>query len=233
MPHYLVITGGSDGIGKASIARFLAAGWQAINISRSACDLAGVKNITMDLADTASIEKQQASLSLALKNVESLCLVHNAAFYEPDEVKSLAIKKFRTTLEVNVIAPVILNQMLIPYMPAGSSILYIGSTLAEKAVPGSASYTISKHAVVGLMRATCQDLMEQSIRSCCICPGLVDTKLLSNTMSENVLGYLLKEKVIGKRLIAPSEIADVIYFCATTPVINGAVIPANLGQVAD
>jgi NADP-dependent 3-hydroxy acid dehydrogenase YdfG len=64
-------------------------------------------------------------------------------------------------------------------------------------------------------------------------PGLVDTKLLKDTMDEETQSFLLENIVLGGRLIEPFEIADVIYFCATTPCINGAVIDANLGQAAD
>ena len=42
---------------------------------------------------------------------------------------------------------------------------------------------------------------------------------------------LAKEKVGAKRLIEPGEIANIIYFVAQNPVINGSVIHANLGQL--
>jgi hypothetical protein len=42
----------------------------------------------------------------------------------------------RMSLELNVVVPGQLNRMVLPYMGAGSSILYIGSTLSEKAVAG-------------------------------------------------------------------------------------------------
>lgn len=233
MSKVLVITGGSRGIGEKTIERFTSAGWLAINVSRTPCKIAGVTNVNMDLSSVDDIKTQAAAIKTAIKGASNVCLVHNAAFYRPDSIPTLEITDYEHTLQINVISPLILNQQLIPLMPAESSIIYIGSTLAEKAVPNSASYTVSKHAVIGLMKATCQDLIKQKIRSCCINPGLVDTVLLKETMDQDTIDFLLKNVVIGGRLIEPKEIADVIYFCATTPVINGAVINANLGQVAE
>lgn len=233
MKKILIITGGSRGVGLATIKRFLGAGWQAINISRSACALEGVANISMDLALPEQITDYAGKFKELLENVSEVAVVHNAAFYECDTVDSLVIADMQKTFTVNVVAPTALNQMLIPLLPAGSSIIFLGSTLSRKAVPGSASYTVSKHAVIGLMKATCQDLRDKQIRSCAICPGLVDTQLLQDTMDAETQKYLLENVIIGKRLIEPEEMADVIYFTATTPCLNGATINADLGQVAD
>jgi NAD(P)-dependent dehydrogenase (short-subunit alcohol dehydrogenase family) len=79
------------------------------------------------------------------------------------------------------------------------------------------------------MKATTQDLAHQNIRACCVCPGLVDTDLLRATMNAETINYMLNNKVIGKRLIEPREIAEVLHFCATSPIINDAIIDATLG----
>jgi NADP-dependent 3-hydroxy acid dehydrogenase YdfG len=233
MNNFLVITGGSRGIGEKTIAYFLQEGWKAINLSRTPCQLPGVDNIQVDLLEPEQIEEITSTLQSKLKGADNIALVHNAAFYKRDTIDALPIAQLQQTLMVNVVAAITLNQMVIPVMPPKSSIIYIGTTLAEKAVPGSASYTVSKHAIVGLMKATCQDLAGRQIRSCLVNPGLVDTQLLKDTMDKETLTFLLDTQVIGKRLIAPEEIAKVIYFCATNEVINGSIIRANLGQVSD
>lgn len=231
MPKYLVITGGSRGIGEKTIQRFQEDNWSVINISRSLSPLPNVTNCAMDLSSTAEIEAKSKAVLEILKDAHEICLVHNAAFYKPDSVDSFSLENLQKSLQTNVIAPALLNKILLPRMSAGSSILYIGSTLAEKAVRGSASYVMSKHALIGLMKATCQDLKGKDIHTCCICPGLVDTQLLRETIDAKSLQYLLEHKVIGKRLIDPAEIAEVIHFCAKSKVINGATIHANLGVV--
>lgn len=233
MSKYLVITGGSRGIGEKTIRCFQKNGWLAVNISRSASTIPDVINRKIDLSSLQEIEKNSAVLLDSVKNATQLCLVHNAAFYKRDQIDSLDIEDLQHTLQINVVSATALNKLFIPLMKPGSSIIYLGSTLAVKAVPGSASYIISKHAIVGLMKATCQDLIAKNIHTCCICPGLVDTQLLKETMDSEMVDYLVNNVIIGKRLIEPEEIANLIYYCSTTNLINGATLQANLGQVAD
>jgi len=227
----LVLTGGSRGIGEKTIANFIAEGWKAINISRTPSKNNKVINLQIDLSNAANIHETEFKKHITAKSV--IALVHNAAYYQRDAIDNLSLKTLNKTLETNIFSPIVLNQILIPLMLPSSVIIYIGSTLSEKGVPGSASYIVSKHALIGLMRATCQDLAANKIRSLCICPGLVDTNLLKETMDYATQKTLLATKVMANRLIQPEEIADVIYFCANTPVINGTVIHANLGQIAD
>jgi NAD(P)-dependent dehydrogenase (short-subunit alcohol dehydrogenase family) len=115
-------------------------------------------------------------------------------------------------------------------MRNGSSVLYVGSTLSEKAVPHSFSYVVSKHAIVGMMRATCQDLVGRAIHTACICPGFTDTEMFRKHVPTEALDQIRAMSAYG-RLITPEEIAETLFWAANNPVINGAVIHANLGQV--
>ena len=212
MTKYLVITGGSRGIGEKTIACFIKQGWQTINISRTPCHLPGVVNFLMDLSAPALIEMQTAALQAAVKNADLLCLVHNAAYYKRDTIESVLQDDLQRMLDISLKSPAALNKIFIPLMKPGSSIVYIGSTLSEKAVPGAATYAISRHAIVGLMRVTCQDLNGKFIHTACVCPGLVDTKMLHDTMDQTTIDWFANNKIIGKRLLDPAEIANVIYF---------------------
>ena len=115
-------------------------------------------------------------------------------------------------------------------MAVGSSILYVGSTLGEKAVPGSFSYVTSKHATIGMMRATCQDLAGSGVHTACINPGFTDTEMLRDHIPADVMPEIAQMSAYG-RLIDPAEIASALFFAAHNPVINGSVINANLGQI--
>ena len=230
MSKWLVITGGSRGIGAKTIQRFLDEGYHAINISRTPSDIAS-ENITLDLAAPLSLTQISTKLSALLKNATHVCLVHNAAVYQVDKIGAIDPNKLQTMLDVNITAPMMLNNMIVPLMPASSAIIYIGSTLSELAVANRASYVVTKHAMIGMMRATTQDLAPLGIHACCICPGFVNTNMALQDVDRNAFDAFIADKVIAKRLIEPSEIAELIYFSATHPVINGSVLHANLGQV--
>ena len=226
----LVITGASSGIGLATAAVFIESGYTVINLSRSACDFDGVTNIACDLADPNSLPDIETTLLAGIAEADTLCLVHNAARLAHDCVAEISPEELRNVYEINLIAPTVLNRTLLPSMSPGSSILYVGSTLGEKAVPGSFSYVTSKHASIGMMRATCQDLAGSGVHTACINPGFTDTEMLRDHIPADVMPEIAQMSAYG-RLIKPSEIARTLLFAAQTPVINGSVMNANLGQI--
>lgn len=233
MGDWALITGASRGIGRATAEHFRRAGWDVVNVSRSACEVPGVRDVLVDLLAGAWEETVTSALRSAPGfGSGRLCIIHNAAHYEVDGALAIPAEHLRRSLEVNVVVPARLNALLRGHLTDGSSILYVGSTLSEKAVPGAASYVTSKHAVVGLMRATCQDLVGTRVHTVCVCPGFTDTEMLRQHMHEDVarLEALAGRTTFG-RIIAPGEIAQLLLQCAGTPVLHGAVVHANLGQI--
>lgn len=226
----VLITGASAGIGLHSAKMFAEAGYQVINLSRRPCPLDSVTHITTDLADPGFLEPISAQLTQLLTDAESVVLVHNAAKLANDSTMDTDSADLRQVLEINLVAPNTLNGFVLPFMQTGSSILYVGSTLSEKAVPGSFSYVTTKHAMVGMMRATCQDLAGKGVHTACICPGFTDTEMLREHVPADAMQQIAGMSAFG-RLVTPDEIAQTLFWAAQSPVINGAVIHANLGQV--
>jgi len=226
-----IITGASVGIGKASAQAFISEGYTVYNLSRRECPIDGVTNILCDLAAQSAIDQACDSLVPAISSSDSVALVHNACQMRKDSTLDCASDRLREVLETNLIAVNSLNQRLLPQMPESSSVLYIGSTLSEKAVSGSFSYVISKHALLGMMRASCQDLMGSGIHTALICPGFTDTEMLRTHLSNDaeVMQAVGAMNAYG-RLIEPDEIARFILWTHQNPVINGSVLHANLGQ---
>lgn len=70
----------------------------------------------------------------------------------------------------------------------GSSVIFVGSTLSEKAVANRASYVTTKHAVVGLMRSYVQDLFGSGVHTAVVCPGFTDTPMLQAAMASDPEG---------------------------------------------
>jgi 3-oxoacyl-[acyl-carrier protein] reductase len=231
MKEVLVITGASKGIGLATAKLFRARGAAVVNLSRSRCELEGVVNLQVDLSVPGFERGVEAPLLQAIAGCERLVLVHNACVMEQDSADVGALDVLRRALEVEVIAPTALNRLLIPEMPKGSSVVYVGSTLSEKAVSGIFSYVVAKHANVGMMRATCQDLLGRGIHTVCVCPGVTDTETLRKRVAGDPKTLEVLRSMTGEgRLIEPGEIAQVIAFAADHPVLNGTIVHANLGQ---
>lgn len=226
-----IITGASVGIGQATAARFLADDYQVFNLARRACPEAGVSNLHCDLSSDASIAQACAKLAPVIEKSSSVALIHNASQMHKDSTDDCDSEDLRAVLEVNVVAINSLNRSLLGLLPKGSSVIYVGSTLSEKAVPGSFSYVLSKHAQLGMMRASCQDLMGRGIHTALVCPGFTDTEMLRTHLGNDL--ELINTIAAGNsfsRLIEPGEIAELLHWAHHNPVVNGAVLHANLGQ---
>ena len=228
--NLLLVTGASAGIGTSTAEAFLDAGYAVVNLSRRPCPVAGVTHLRCDLSRPDFLADIAAALAPSLRDAERIALVHNAARLVNDTATDTPSDALRAVLETNVVAANTLNGHVLPHMGAGSCILYVGSTLAEKAVPGSFSYVVSKHAIVGMMRATCQDLAGTGIHTACVCPGFTDTEMLRDHVPDDAMPSVASMSAFG-RLIEPAEIAATLLFAAEHPVLNGAVLHANLGQV--
>lgn len=229
---FAVITGASSGIGLATARAFLQNGYQVINLSRRVCPDSGVENCCGDLTLTSRDLNFMRSLRARVSKAGSLCLIHNACQHTNDTVGNTGDADFAKALDLNLRVPNLLNQALLEDMAPGSSILYVGSTLSEKAVAGAFSYVISKHALVGMMKASVQDLSGRSIHSACICPGFTDTEMLRNHLDNDA--QKLQQIALGtafRRIAKPEEIANLLLFVANNPALNGSVIHANLGQL--
>ncbi|MGI9294012.1 MAG: SDR family NAD(P)-dependent oxidoreductase [Pseudomonadales bacterium] len=232
MKKVLVITGASKGIGLAAAEKFASSGYNVVNISRSPCPLAGVNNLAIDLLKPNWPAQWNTHLLAAVGQPEQLVLIHNAAVLAKDSTQSVTADALRSVLELNVVAAAQLNQLFLPLMKAGSAIVYVSSTLGTKAVANTCSYVISKHAVIGQMRSTCQDLVGSKIHTACVCPGFTDTEMLRAHLGPDPAIYTsIAEGIAHKRLIEPQEIAETLWFCSQNPVINGSVLHAHLGQI--
>ncbi len=230
MKKFLIITGGSSGIGFAAAKLFQDNGFNIINLSRSKINLDDAVHIEVDLSRSNWQESLESIFQETLSSADQICLVHNASKMQSDNVESTDPDSLREVLEVNLVGPSILNKITIPYMKKGSSILYVGSTLSEKAVPQMSSYVMTKHGMIGLMRSTCQDLFGRFIHTACICPGATETEMLVEYVQGNQEALKIMASTLSEnRLISSEEIASTIFFCANNSVINGSVIHANLG----
>jgi NAD(P)-dependent dehydrogenase (short-subunit alcohol dehydrogenase family) len=229
MSGTLVISGGSHGIGRATVASFLQSGWRVVNLSRTPCEEPAVHTIRLDLAgDQLSDDAWKYALARAVPAGGRLCIVHNAGEFVRDSTADVDVDYLQRAFRLMVLAPSVLNSLLLPGLAEHSSIIYVGSTLSELGVSNAFSYIAIKHAVVGMMRATQQDMAGRGVHSCCVCPGVTQTRMIAGDDGRPT--DFAATRVSMRRLLRPGEVADVIRFAADNPSINGAVIHANLGQ---
>jgi|LauGreDrversion4_2_1035121.scaffolds.fasta_scaffold38481_2 NAD(P)-dependent dehydrogenase (short-subunit alcohol dehydrogenase family) len=225
-----IITGASRGIGQQTAELFLEHGWQVIGLSRTAPPYPAILHIPVDL-NHFDIQQFEPVWIEQLKKATQICFIHCAGIITPDSIERFDTNVFQHMFQVNVLSAIKLSQFLIPFMPKRSSIILVGSTLSYIGVPESCSYIISKHALLGLMHSLTYDLAHREIHTCCVCPGFVETEMIQELAVKRQCDMNdFKSIQLFNRFIQPEEIANLIYFCAENPVINGGMIQANQGQ---
>ena len=232
MSKTAIISGASSGIGAATAQKFIELGYTVVNIARRKSPVDNVINVSADLSTEEGAKYAAAQAAEAITAGGVVALVHNASLMLKDTVHDCNSDDLMRVLAVNVGAVNTLNRELLPHMSAGSSVIYVGSTLSEKAVAGAHSYVISKHAQLGQMRATCQDLMGSQIHTAMVCPGFTDTEMLKQHLGgDTALMHEIGSQNGFSRLVTPEEIAGAISWAHHSAVLNGSVIHANLGQI--
>ena len=228
----VIVTGASSGIGLAIAERFASRGHRVLSLARRRCPVDVVESLLIDLAGEGVVPKLLPELLSKLPaNKGVIHVVHNAATLPHDSALEVDAGVLERNLRLNVVTPALLNAAIIPKMGPGSSIVFVGSTLSEKGVPRRLSYVTGKHAMLGLMRATVQDLWGRGINTVCVAPGFVDTGMLRPVLeADPMLEREVMDMVSYGRLIEPEEIAEIVEFVSHTPALNGALINANLGQ---
>eukprot|EP00929_Paragymnodinium_shiwhaense_P086194 TRINITY_DN46722_c0_g1_i1.p1 TRINITY_DN46722_c0_g1~~TRINITY_DN46722_c0_g1_i1.p1 ORF type:complete len:309 (+),score=62.71 TRINITY_DN46722_c0_g1_i1:64-990(+) len=228
-----IVTGGSSGIGAAVCANFVAQGCHVLSIARRACaEVAGVESVLVDLAGGAQALEAvvQAVRARTDGRKRRLCLVNNASNYPSDSVGAVDAAGLDRALQLNVTLPALLTSALLPFMAEGSSVIFVGSTLSEKAVAGKLSYCTAKHAMVGLMRSVAQDLLWSGIHTVLVCPGITDTPMVRNAVAGNEVAFEAFVKDLQGRSLTSAEVAEVICNAAKSPVLHGSIIHCNNGQ---
>ncbi len=233
------ITGASRGIGHATAAYFVRHGWRAITCSRDEVPPQCPRNerhahITADLADTEGLPLAVTRLHNILEGQSLHALVNNAG-YSPknDEGKRLGcldggLGVWQQTFAINFFAPVFFSRACAPLLAeAGGAIVNITSIAGSRVHPFAGSaYSTSKAALTGLTRELAADLAHLGIRANAVCPGEINTAILSPGTEE------LVERIPMKRLGSPEEVAAVIFYLCSEQAsyVTGAEIPVNGGQ---
>ena len=123
---------------------------------------------------------------------------------------------YRRIMGVNIDGVVFGVRALLPEIEArgGGAIVVTASLAGLIAFPADPMYTMTKHAVVGLVRSLAPRLADRGVRINAICPGLVDTPLIDGEVRDALAGS-------GFPLIAADSVAEAVF---------GAAVGSDTGQ---
>src|SRR5476649_1964686 len=180
------VTGGSAGLGLAIVEAFAAgATGHAFDLAPPSAPLAaGWHYRAGDVRDEASIAAAFAAMKKSSGRLD--VLVANAGVVPPwHESETVALGEWDDVFAVNVRGIMATIKQAIPLMKeTGGSIIAMASVNAFTGHGRQAAYVASKHAVLGITRATAQDLGRFGIRVNALCPGPIATPALLERMRD-------------------------------------------------
>ncbi|HGG06784.1 MAG TPA: SDR family oxidoreductase [Aliiroseovarius sp.] len=246
---HAIVTGGGTGIGLA-IARALAGAGADVTITgrrldvleQAAADTPGLYPAQMDVSDEASVLAGVESARNALGPL-TIC-VANAGIAEGRTVPKTSLEFWRRTMAINLDGAFLTIKACLPDMEdAGwGRVVAVSSIAGVRGLKGGAAYAASKHGLIGLIRTLSEDYLRSALTFNALCPGYVDTPIVSRNLdiisektgaSEEEALKMMTSQNRHKRLIAPEEIATAaLWLCMPgSESINGQTIEISGGQV--
>jgi NAD(P)-dependent dehydrogenase (short-subunit alcohol dehydrogenase family) len=205
-----VVTGGASGIGLATARRLAAEGARVavVDVNEVAGQAAAAEiggwYLRADVGEPADWKFVVAEIERLAGGIDLAYLNAGVATAEAD-ITALTDDQYRRIMRPNVDGVVFGVRAVVPPMVArgGGAIVATSSLAGLIAYSPDPIYTLTKHAVVGLVRALAPQLQAKNITINAICPGIVDTPLVG----VDAVAFLRAAKF---PVIDPEEIADAV-----------------------
>lgn len=216
-----VITGATGAIGAALCRAFKNDGFTVIGTDKReesavSCDRFVPADLALFVEDDAYRHRMMRDIAEAIGGVTLDALVNNAAVQVVGPVESLSAENWRQTLNVNLIAPFLLIQGLLPFLKAAKgAVVNIGSVHSKLTKPRFSCYATSKAGLSGLTRSLAVEL-GGAVRVNEVVPAATATPMLAAGFEGrgDALEKLKGMHPIG-RIADPDEIAQVAVFLAS------------------
>ncbi len=225
-----LVTGGTRGIG-ASIAQTLLDAGYIVSVTGTKKE-ANTKNGLEYLACDFSNKEELNQFTNAIKKMEFSVLVNNAGTNKLGLLENYDVCDFEKIQLINVIAPFMLCQSVIPGMckRGFGRIVNITSIFGVVSKEERSAYSASKFGLTGLNKALSLEVAKHNVLVNCLAPGFVETDLTQRILGEKGLKEVAKQ-VPMKRVAKPREIASVVRFLASekNSYMTGATILVDGG----
>lgn len=180
MSKVAIVTGGSKGIGRAVVERFLNNGYQVHNLDLEAADL-GIWH-QCDVSNVNAVKRVIADIASSSKRID--VLVSNAGRHLSATIEDTDEATFDSLFALNVKGAYAAIQSVLPSMKAqqNGAIILIASDQAIIGKSNSFAYNLTKHALASMAKTTALDYAQYNIRANAVCPGTIETPLFHNAI---------------------------------------------------
>lgn len=210
-----IVTGAGRGIGRATALLLGQSGARVVLASRSEFELSAVsEEITNQNGEALAVstdltrdDEMERLVNRALEHWGSVdYLINNAGWGRTAPVIKAKVEDWDRTLQVNLRAPMILSQLVLPTLieKGEGAIINIGSISARAGQANTAAYSASKSGLISFTESLYEEVREYGIKVAVILPGFVDTALIPPT-----------RRLDRSKMIRPEDIAQTVFFVLT------------------
>ena len=246
-----LVTGGTKGIGQATVAALAAAGARILATARSAPPAGqGVAFVKADVATAEGCKRVAAAVDEQLGGIDILVHVVGGSSSPGGGFAALDDDAWQRELDLNLFPAVRLDRLLVPRLVAQGSgvVIHVSSIQARMPLPESTTaYAAAKAALSTYSKALSQEVGPKGVRVLRVSPGWVETKASTHLLQRLAAGYngdvetarqSLMQSLGGipiGRPARPEEVGKLIAFLASSEaasihgqdiVIDGGTIPA-------
>ncbi|MET0339058.1 MAG: acetoacetyl-CoA reductase [Caulobacter sp.] len=237
MARVAFVTGGTRGIGRAIVERLKADGMEVAagysGNEEAAAKCAAELGVTVVKGNVGVFE----DCARAVKDVEDKLgpvdvLINNAGITRDGFFHKMTYDQWSDVIRVNMDSAFNMTRQVIEGMRerGWGRIVNISSINGQKGQVGQTNYSAAKAGLIGFTKALALENAKKGITVNCICPGYIDTEMVS-AVPENVLQGIIAGIPVG-RLGKGEEIADMVSFLSgeRAGFVTGATLTLNGGQ---
>lgn len=232
-----IVTGGASGIGRATAVKFAEEGWNVALIDLDHAGLKRVLKLIQGMSPAANHFMGQADLS-DLRQTRRIfadmgrqyhgkvdAVFANAGRHVHGTILDTSETTWDRVLDANLRSAFLTIKYALPLLIAnnGGSIILCGSDQSLVAKRANFAYGITKAAIAQMTRSLAVDYAPKNIRVNCVCPGTIDTPLVSRAISRIASRHGIEADKVRQRLETaqpiqrlgrPEEVASIVYFLA-------------------
>ena len=231
-----LITGGSRGIGAATVRAFANAGWRTAFLyrqneqaAREVARQTGAEALLCDVSDASQVVLVCAEARRRLGHVDAL--VNNAAIAQQKLFCELTNEDWRRMLDTNLSGAFYVTRAVLPDMISRKSgrIVNVASIWGQVGASCETHYSAAKAGLIGMTKALAKEVGLSGVTVNCVCPGVIDTDMLSD-FDEQTLCELREQTPLG-RLGTPEDVAQsILWLCgAGADFVTGQVLGVGGG----